>query len=144
MVHSVTRGWQDIWVLLGVMGYMQSPIPCPMEGCPVTSSIDIAPSFTKNLPQKGPVPQSAFFRPGGDGGQLSQGSGDQGDAAHDGASGVSGSAKRQAITRSVFVRLRPLWQRCHTTRGSSREYWRLRLWGLSRHRRAVQTAGDGV
>src|SRR5215475_1750351 len=52
MVHSVTRGWQDIWVLLGVMGYMQSPIPCPMEGCPVTSSIDIAPSFTKNLPQK--------------------------------------------------------------------------------------------
>src|SRR5262244_3409515 len=52
-VHSVTRGWQDICVLLGMMGYMQPPIPCLMEGCPVTSSIHVVPSFIKNLPQKG-------------------------------------------------------------------------------------------
>src|SRR5262249_11479094 len=51
-VHSVTRGWQDICVLLGMMGYMQPPIPCLMEGCPVTSSIHVVPSFIKNLPQK--------------------------------------------------------------------------------------------
>src|SRR5215831_18772292 len=57
-VHSVTRGWQDICVLLGLMGYMQPPIPCLMEGCPVTSSIHVVPSFIKNLPQKArPLPQ---------------------------------------------------------------------------------------
>src|SRR5215831_5196481 len=55
-VHSVTRGWQDICVLLGMMGYMQPPIPCLMEGCPVTSSIHVVPSFIKNLPQKAPLP----------------------------------------------------------------------------------------
>src|SRR5882724_10248135 len=38
-VHSITRGWQDIEVLLGGMGYTQPPIPCPMEGCLVTSSM---------------------------------------------------------------------------------------------------------
>ena len=37
IVHSVTRGWQDISILLGVMGATQPPIPCPTEGCLVTS-----------------------------------------------------------------------------------------------------------
>src|SRR5262245_22245675 len=37
VVHSVTRGWQDIRILLGVMGARQPPIPCPTEGCLVTS-----------------------------------------------------------------------------------------------------------
>src|SRR5262249_60409803 len=36
-VHSVTRGWQDIGSLLGVMGATQPPIPCPTEGWLVTS-----------------------------------------------------------------------------------------------------------
>src|SRR5262245_55445371 len=36
-VHSVTRGWQDIRILLGVMGATQPPIPCPTEGSLVTS-----------------------------------------------------------------------------------------------------------
>src|SRR5207244_13425479 len=39
MVHSVTRGWQDITILLGVMGEKQPPIPCPTEGCLVISSM---------------------------------------------------------------------------------------------------------
>src|SRR5439155_4306474 len=39
VVHSVTRGWQDIGVLLGVMGETQPPIQCPTEGCLVTSSM---------------------------------------------------------------------------------------------------------
>src|SRR5882724_4336855 len=33
VVHSVTRGWQDLRILLGVMGARQPPIPCPTEGC---------------------------------------------------------------------------------------------------------------
>src|SRR6266446_5521830 len=52
-VHSVTRGWQDIEVLLRSMGYTQPPLPCPMEGCLVTSSMMSYRHLSKNLPQKG-------------------------------------------------------------------------------------------
>src|SRR6266481_5768913 len=52
-VHSITRGWQDIEVLLRSMGYTQPPIPCPMEGCLVTSSMMSYRHLSKNLPQKG-------------------------------------------------------------------------------------------
>src|SRR6267143_1895952 len=72
-VHSITRGWQDIEVLLRSMGYTQPPIPCPMEGCLVTSSMMSYRHLSKNLPQKGlwsrcqrrrPSPAGAGTAPG--------------------------------------------------------------------------------
>src|SRR5205807_8976436 len=39
VVHSVTRGWQAIGILLGGMGETQSPIQCPTEGSLVPSSM---------------------------------------------------------------------------------------------------------
>src|SRR5215813_2330728 len=53
VVHSVTRGWQDIRILLGVMGAMQPPIPCPTEGCLVISVMRSSRHFSKTYPRKG-------------------------------------------------------------------------------------------
>src|SRR5438132_11643623 len=58
VVHSVTRGWQAIGILLGGMGETQSPIQCPTEGSLVTSRgllsplRCVVPSCIKNLPYK--------------------------------------------------------------------------------------------
>ena len=60
------------------------------------------------------TPAPPIFRPRGDGGQLFDGGGHSDQAAHDGARGVSGGTQRQAIAGVVFMRRRPLWQRCHT------------------------------
>src|SRR5262249_7367903 len=53
VVHSVTRGWQDIRILLGVMGAIQPPIPCPTEGCLVISVMRSSRHFSKTYPRKG-------------------------------------------------------------------------------------------
>src|SRR5262249_46678290 len=53
VVHSVTRGWQDIRILLGVMGARQPPIPCPTEGCLVTSCTLSYRHFSKTYCRKG-------------------------------------------------------------------------------------------
>src|SRR4029450_10915721 len=58
VVHSVTRGWQDIRILLGVMGVRQPPIPCPTEGCLVTSCMLLYRHFSKTYCRKGPPPGS--------------------------------------------------------------------------------------
>src|SRR5215510_10684395 len=55
VVHSVTRGWQDIRILLGVMGARQSPIPCPTEGCLVTSGMLSYRHVSKTYCRKGNV-----------------------------------------------------------------------------------------
>src|SRR5215471_21859967 len=55
VVHSVTRGWQDMGLLLGVMGEMQPPIPCATEGCLVTSSILSYRHFSQTYCRKGPL-----------------------------------------------------------------------------------------
>src|SRR5262245_51521530 len=52
VVHSVTRGWQDIRILLGVMGATQPPIPCPTEGCLVTSCLLSYRHFSKTYCRK--------------------------------------------------------------------------------------------
>src|SRR4029450_6891494 len=52
VVHSVTRGWQDIRILLGVMGVRQPPIPCPTEGCLVTSCMLLYRHFSKTYCRK--------------------------------------------------------------------------------------------
>jgi hypothetical protein len=54
MVHSVTRGWQDIGILLRVMGATQPPIPCPRERCLVISAILSSRHFSKTYPRKLP------------------------------------------------------------------------------------------
>src|SRR5215467_15941291 len=56
VVHSVTRGWQDIRILLGVMGARQPPIPCPTEGCLVTSCTLSYCHFAKTYCRKDPPP----------------------------------------------------------------------------------------
>src|SRR5215813_2603512 len=56
VVHSVTRGRQDIRILLGVMGAMQPPIPCPTEGCLVISVMRSSRHFSKTYPRKLPPP----------------------------------------------------------------------------------------
>src|SRR5256886_14099487 len=53
VVHSVTRGRQDIGILLGVMGAKQPPIPCPTEGCLVTSCMLSYRHFSKTYCRKG-------------------------------------------------------------------------------------------
>src|SRR5262249_49722774 len=53
VVHSVTRGWQDIRILLGVMGAIQPPIPYPTEGCLVISVMRSSRHFSKTYPRKG-------------------------------------------------------------------------------------------
>src|SRR5215471_5329447 len=55
-VHSVTRGWQDIGILLGVMGATQPPIRCPTEGCLVISVMLSYRHFSKTYPRKGGSP----------------------------------------------------------------------------------------
>src|SRR5215831_12071791 len=52
VLHSVTRGWQDIGILLGVMGATQPPIPCPTEGCLVISVMRSYRHFSKTYPRK--------------------------------------------------------------------------------------------
>src|SRR5215831_7550421 len=52
VVHSVTRGWQDIGILLRVMGARQPPIPCPTEGCLVTSCLLSYRHFSKTYCRK--------------------------------------------------------------------------------------------
>src|SRR5712691_12318693 len=59
VVHSVTRGWQDICILLGVMGARQPPIPCPTEGCLVISVMLSYRHFSKTYPRKH-TPSGAF------------------------------------------------------------------------------------
>src|SRR5262249_38709616 len=54
VVHSVTRGWQDIRILLGGMGAIQPPIPCPTEGCLVISVMRSSRHFSKTYPRKPP------------------------------------------------------------------------------------------
>src|SRR5262245_38185606 len=54
VVHSVTRGWQDIRILLGVMGATQPSIPCPTEGCLVTSCLLSYRHFSKTYCRKPP------------------------------------------------------------------------------------------
>src|SRR5262249_11319359 len=61
-VHSVTRGWQDIGILLGVMGATQPPIPCPTEGCLVTSCMLSYRHFSKTYCRKGDPPPPAAGR----------------------------------------------------------------------------------
>src|SRR5262245_44353033 len=61
VVHSVTRGWQDIRILLGVMGATQPPIPCPTEGCLVTSCLLSYRHFSKTYCRK-PPPSGARQR----------------------------------------------------------------------------------
>src|SRR4029450_10329424 len=56
VVHSVTRGWQDIRILLGVMGVRQPPIPCPTEGCLVTSCMLLYRHFSKTYCRKASPP----------------------------------------------------------------------------------------
>src|SRR4030095_202369 len=53
VVHSVTRGWQDIGILLGGMGATQPPIPCPIEGCLVMLAMLSSRHFSKTYPRKG-------------------------------------------------------------------------------------------
>src|SRR5262252_5349396 len=53
VAHSVTRGWQDIGILLGLMGATQPPIPCPTEGCLVISVMLSYRHFSKTYPRKG-------------------------------------------------------------------------------------------
>src|SRR4029453_10632529 len=57
--HSVTRGWQDIGILLGVMGATQPPIPCPTEGCLVTSCMLSHRHFSKTYCRKAGGGQSS-------------------------------------------------------------------------------------
>src|SRR6516162_5664143 len=52
VLHSVTRGWQDIGILLGVMGATQPPIPCPIEGCLVISTMLSSRYFSNTYPRK--------------------------------------------------------------------------------------------
>src|SRR5215471_14849483 len=52
VAHSVTRGWQDIGSLLGLMGATQPPIPCPTEGCLVISVMLSYRHFSKTYPRK--------------------------------------------------------------------------------------------
>src|SRR5262245_41106352 len=59
VVHSVTRGWQDIRILLGVMGARQPPIPCPTEGCLVTSCMLSYRHVSKTYYRKEPAPRRA-------------------------------------------------------------------------------------
>src|SRR6516225_10980244 len=56
VLHSVTRGWQDIGILLGVMGATQPPIPCPIEGCLVISTMLSSRYFSNTYPRKGSPP----------------------------------------------------------------------------------------
>src|SRR5262249_59909076 len=66
VVHSVTRGWQDIRILLGVMGATQPPIPCPTEGSLVTSCMLSSRHFSKTYCRKltpPPPPPTAPQRP---------------------------------------------------------------------------------
>src|SRR4030095_11460275 len=51
-VHSVTRGWQDIRILLGGMGRRQTPLPLPPEGCIVTSCMLLYRHFSKTYCRK--------------------------------------------------------------------------------------------
>src|SRR5215468_9297813 len=60
VVHSVTRGWQDIRILLGVMGARQPPIPCPAEGCLVTSCILSYRHFSKTYCRKAAPPGASL------------------------------------------------------------------------------------
>src|SRR5262245_44077994 len=53
VVHAVTRGWQDIGILLGVMGATQPPIRCPTEGCLVISMMMSYRHFSQTYPRKG-------------------------------------------------------------------------------------------
>src|SRR4029453_512124 len=52
VVHSVTRGWQDIGILLGGMGETQLPIRCLTEGCLVTSLMLSYRHFSKTYCRK--------------------------------------------------------------------------------------------
>src|SRR5262249_35175735 len=52
VVHSVTRGWQDIGILLGGMGETQLPIRCLTEGCLVTSLMMSYRHFSKTYCRK--------------------------------------------------------------------------------------------
>src|SRR4029450_10173842 len=52
VVHAVTRGWQDIGILLGVMGATQPPIRCPTEGCLVISMMMSYRHFSQTYPRK--------------------------------------------------------------------------------------------
>src|SRR6516162_2560358 len=61
VLHSVTRGWQDIGILLGVMGATQPPIPCPIEGCLVISTMLSSRYFSNTYPRKPIHPPS--YRP---------------------------------------------------------------------------------
>src|SRR5215475_11887686 len=66
VVHSVTRGWQDIRILLEVMGARQPPIPCPTEGGLVTSCTLSYRHFSKTYCKKPPTsPLSSGWRQGG-------------------------------------------------------------------------------
>src|ERR671934_211863 len=67
VVHSVTRGWQDISILLGVMGETQLPIHCPIEGCLVTSLMMSNRHFSKTYCRK--ATPSPLAREGWDGGR---------------------------------------------------------------------------
>ena len=87
------------------------------------------------------TPQSALFLAGRGGGQLSGGGGDQGETAHHGAGGVSVGARREAVARPLRLRQRTIRQRRHAHRGIGGQHRDVRLWRLSRHRCAVQTAG---
>jgi hypothetical protein len=57
VVHSVTRGWQDIGILLGGMGETQLPIRCLTEGCLVTSLMLSYRHFSKTYCRKSRGPR---------------------------------------------------------------------------------------
>src|ERR671923_789060 len=62
VVHAVTRGWQDIRSLLGVMGATSPPIPCSTEGCLVTSCKLSYRHFSKTYCRKTSLPLPAQGR----------------------------------------------------------------------------------
>src|SRR5262245_18056239 len=62
VVHSVTRGWQDIGILLGGMGETQLPIRCLTEGCLVTSLMMSYRHFSKTYCRKSCHPRTTWGR----------------------------------------------------------------------------------